>query len=124
MLLDIPDDIVGLFVLRQIAAKMLLWEPFCINEEVRVSEELVLDVKIEDDLAQIILYDADLRSTVPVRSDKHPNGWPLTSKGMSASDLDEIDRFVDVFIRSHYPSQERTFLVHTWENAFHRFIVS
>ena len=124
MLLDVPNDIARLFVLRQIATKMLLEEPFRIDDEVRFSEELMLDVEIEDGLAQVALYDTELRSTIPVKSDKHPDGWPLTSEGLSPSDLDEIDSFAYIFLLSHYPGPGRTFLVHTWENAFHRFIVS
>ena len=117
MLLDVIDEIARLFVMRQIATKMFL-------EEMRFSEELMLDVEIDGNLARVTLYDADLRSSIPIKSDKHPNGWPLTIKGLSQNDLDEIDSLVYTFFLSHYPSQERTFLVHTWENAFHRFIVS
>ena len=84
----------------------------------------MLDVEVDDGLARVTLYDAALRSVIPVKSDKHPNGWPLTSEGLSPSDLDEIDSLTYVFLLSHYSSPERTFLVHTWENAFHRFIVS
>lgn len=124
MLLDVPNDIARLFIMKQIATKMLLEEPFHTHEEMRFSEELMLDVEVEDGLAQVTLYDAALRSIIPVKSDKHPNGWPLTSEGLSPNDLDEIDSLVYTFFFSHYPSQERTFLVHTWENAFHRFIVS
>ena len=124
MLLDVPNDIARLFIMKQIATKMLLEEPFNTHEEMRFSEELMLDVEVEDGLAQITLYDAALRSIIPVKSDKHPNGWPLTREGLSPNDLDEIDSLVDVFFRSHYPGPWRTFLVHTWENAFHRFIVS
>ena len=124
MLLDVPNDIARLFVMKQIATKMLLEEPFSIDEDVRFSEELMLDVKIEDGLAHITLYDTALRSIIPVKSDKHPDGWPLTSEGLSPIDLDEIDSLAYVFLLSHYPSPERTFLVHTWENAFDRFIVS
>lgn len=123
MLLDVPNDIARLFVMKQIATKMLLGEPFGIDEDVRFSEELMLDVKIEDGLAHITLYDTALRSVIPVKSDKHPDGWPLTSEGLSSNDLDEIDSLAYAFLHSHYPSPERTFLVHTWENAFHRFIV-
>lgn len=124
MLLDVPNDIARLFIMKQIATKMLLEEPFNTHEEMRFSEELMLDVEVEDGLAQVTLYDAALRSIIPVKSDKHPNGWPLISEGLSPSDLNEIDSLVDVFFRSHYPGPWRTFLVHTWENAFHRFIVS
>ena len=124
MLLDVPNDIARLFVMKQIATKMFLEEPFHTHEEMRFSEELMLDVEVEDGLARVTLYDAALRSVIPGKSDKHPNGWPLTSEGLSPSDLDEIDSLVDVFFRSHYPGPWRTFLVHTWENAFHRFIVS
>lgn len=124
MLLDVIDEIARLFVMRQIATKMFLEEPSRLHEEMRFSEELMLDVEVEDGLAQVTLYDAALRSIIPVKSDKHPNGWPLTSEGLSPNDLDEIDSLVYTFFFSHYPSQERTFLVHTWENAFHRFIVS
>lgn len=124
MLLDVPNDIARLFVLKQIATKMFLEEPFHTHEEMRFSEELMLDVEVEDGLAQVTLYDTALRSVIPVKSDRHPNGWPLTSEGLPPSDLDEIDSLAYVFLLSHYPSPERTFLVHTWENAFHRFIVS
>ena len=124
MLLDVIDEIARLFVMRQIATKMFLEEPSRIHEEMRFSEELMLDVEIDGNLARVTLYDADLRSSIPIKSDKHPNGWPLTIKGLSQNDLDEIDSLVYTFFLSHYPSQERTFLVHTWENAFHRFIVS
>lgn len=124
MLLDVPNDIARLFVMKQIATKMLLEEPFHTHEEMRFSEELMLDVEVEEGLAQVTLYDAALRSIIPVKSDKHPDGWPLTREGLSSNDLDEIDSLVDVFFRSHYPGPWRTFLVHTWENAFHRFIVS
>ena len=124
MLLDVPNDIARLFAMRQIATKMFLEEPFHTHEEMCFSEELMLDVEVEDGLARVTLYDAALRSIIPVKSDKHPNGWPLTREGLSSNDLDEIDSLVDVFFRSHYPGPWRTFLVHTWENAFHRFIVS
>lgn len=124
MLLDVPNDIARLFVLKQIATKMFLEEPFHTHEEMRFSEELMLDVEVEDGLAQVTLYDTALRSVIPVKSDRHPNGWPLTSEGLSPSDLDEIDSLAYVFLLSHYPSPTRTFLVHTWANAFHRFIVS
>ena len=124
MLLDVPNDIARLFIMKQIATKMLLEEPFNTHEEMRFSEELMLDVEIDGNLARVTLYDAALRSIIPVKSDKHPNGWLLTSEGLSPNDLDEIDSLVYTFFFSHYPSQERTFLVYTWENAFHRFIVS
>lgn len=124
MLLDVPNDIARLFVLKQIATKMLLEEPFHTHEEMRFSEELMLDVEVEEGLAQVTLYDTALRSIILIKSDKHPDGWPLTSEGLSPIDLDEIDSLAHVFLLSHYPSPERTFLVHTWENAFHRFIVS
>lgn len=64
MLLDVPNDIARLFVMKQIATKMLLEEPFNTHEEMRFSEELMLDVEVEDGLAQITLYDTALRSII------------------------------------------------------------
>lgn len=92
--------------------------------------------KITGDFSSLVIRDTEGESDseyIVVRYDALYDGgrgkWSKDNRfgykgGVATDDLNEIDSLVDVFFRSHYPGPWRTFLVHTWENAFHRFIVS
>lgn len=118
MILDVPDDIARFTILRQIAGSVFAEEPYHIDDFIYVDHKLSLDVKVNNEGVEVSMFDEDLRGTIPIESDSVSGLWPLTPDGLSASDLSKIASMVSTFTLTHYPSTQKTFIVHPWDNAF------